>query len=363
MRRFIWIFLLFSSVLILSPQLALTQNQPEICPALVVEEALTTLGANCSNMEVNTACYGYNRVNLTQTLEDGPDLFTQPNARAQLTALTSIQTAPNEQGLGWGIAVLNLQGNLPDTAAGQAVNILLLGGTEIENAVAQSDTTLTPMQAFYFRPGFGPAACSRVPSALAIRSPRGENITVDLVANGARIRLGSTAVLRVLPPGNTLQVMTIEGRAILDAETPQQLTVPAGFSTLRCLSQLQNLGEDGNANDREVIQSCPWEAPIPLTEEEVTLGDTVNDLFSRLDGCPNGGQDVVHVVRRGENLFRIARRYRTSVSAIAEANGISNPAAITPGQELLIHCAVDTGASTFPPIIPIPVTSPLTSGP
>jgi LysM repeat protein len=45
---------------------------------------------------------------------------------------------------------------------------------------------------------------------------------------------------------------------------------------------------------------------------------------------------VTHIVQRGENLFRIALRYGTTVQAIASANGIANPARIYVGQTLII---------------------------
>jgi LysM repeat protein len=61
---------------------------------------------------------------------------------------------------------------------------------------------------------------------------------------------------------------------------------------------------------------------------------------------------VTHVVQRGENLFRIALRYGTTVQAIASANGIANPARIYVGQKLVI--------STFgcqPPQVPMSTTT------
>jgi len=45
---------------------------------------------------------------------------------------------------------------------------------------------------------------------------------------------------------------------------------------------------------------------------------------------------VTHTVQRGENLFRIALRYGTTVQAIASASGIVNPALIYVGQVLQI---------------------------
>lgn len=45
---------------------------------------------------------------------------------------------------------------------------------------------------------------------------------------------------------------------------------------------------------------------------------------------------VEHIVKPGENLFRIALTYNTTVEAIAAANGIVNPSYIWVGQKLLI---------------------------
>jgi len=43
-----------------------------------------------------------------------------------------------------------------------------------------------------------------------------------------------------------------------------------------------------------------------------------------------------YVVRRGDTLFSIARRFGTTIGAIAQANGISNPRYIRAGQRLMI---------------------------
>lgn len=56
---------------------------------------------------------------------------------------------------------------------------------------------------------------------------------------------------------------------------------------------------------------------------------------SAQDGTGNSGT-TIHVVQRDETLFRIALRYGTSVEAIADANGISDPRYLTVGQRLLI---------------------------
>lgn len=51
----------------------------------------------------------------------------------------------------------------------------------------------------------------------------------------------------------------------------------------------------------------------------------------------NNNNYIEYTVRRGDSLWRIARRYRTTVRSIAVHNGISNPNLIYPGQILRIY--------------------------
>jgi murein DD-endopeptidase MepM/ murein hydrolase activator NlpD len=56
---------------------------------------------------------------------------------------------------------------------------------------------------------------------------------------------------------------------------------------------------------------------------------------------PAPGVVTIHVVQRGEDMFQIAQKYGTTVDAIAQANGIDNPALIMVGQRLVIPGAVN----------------------
>jgi LysM repeat protein len=56
--------------------------------------------------------------------------------------------------------------------------------------------------------------------------------------------------------------------------------------------------------------------------------------------------EVTYVVRRGDTLYSIARRYGTTVEAIATANGIANPNQIRVGQTLKIYVS---GSPPSPP--------------
>ena len=73
-------------------------------------------------------------------------------------------------------------------------------------------------------------------------------------------------------------------------------------------------------------------------------------------GAPAGGHaeldvvGVVHVVRRGETLYRIARTYGLSPQDLAEVNGIRDPRALEVGDELFVPGA--TRGLEVPPAAP-----------
>jgi len=54
-----------------------------------------------------------------------------------------------------------------------------------------------------------------------------------------------------------------------------------------------------------------------------------------------------HTVQPGENLFRIALRYGTTVDAIVAANNLANPNAVQVGQKLLIPAVSPAGQETY----------------
>lgn len=56
-------------------------------------------------------------------------------------------------------------------------------------------------------------------------------------------------------------------------------------------------------------------------------------------GYASPTSEIVYVVDPGDTLYAIALRYNTTVDAIAQANGIVNPAFIRPGQRLRIPVA------------------------
>jgi LysM repeat protein len=74
--------------------------------------------------------------------------------------------------------------------------------------------------------------------------------------------------------------------------------------------------------------------------------------------APGGGEQTYTVVR-GDTLGAIARRFNTTVQAIASMNGIANPNLIFPGQVLRIP---GTTGGTTPPPTPVPGGPPPSGG-
>jgi len=68
---------------------------------------------------------------------------------------------------------------------------------------------------------------------------------------------------------------------------------------------------------------------------------------SPVPDSPASTAGIYHTVRPGENLFRIALRYGTTVDAIVAANNLPNPNAVQTGQKLLIPASLPTGTATY----------------
>ena len=68
---------------------------------------------------------------------------------------------------------------------------------------------------------------------------------------------------------------------------------------------------------------------------------------------------TVHVVASGENLTFIARRYGSTIAAIAAANGIANPSFLRVGQRLTIPGTAPAPPAASPPKPPVAVAAPV----
>lgn len=430
MRLHHWLLLcllLVGAFAVVTPQRTEAQNS---CPTLV-QTALEQMGDNCTGLGRNSACYGFNRVNST-FLDAAPlDFFSKPSDRAELAQLETITTAPLDLDSDeWGIAVMNVQANVPGALPGQSIVFMLMGDAEVTNTVPPENTlpdvepiavtTITetgvltsptananalttvptgtilqatgvngdwlrvyseaglgwvagdsveansalgslptvtetmqaPMQAFQVSTAVNDLLCNEAPSLLAIQSP--ENIKVDLMANGVHINMGSLILVRILPPGDVLQIMTIEGDVTLDPGTPFEVHLEPGFVTTRCMTA-----------DGIVSEDCGWTDPVPMTEAEMTFSQTALQGFEQFGGgavriidtnACEPGSAIEYTVQPGDSLSLIGLQFGSDANAIMRNNNL-NGTIIVVGQTLNVTCGERS------PVTPVPVQNQLPAAP
>lgn len=101
-------------------------------------------------------------------------------------------------------------------------------------------------------------------------------------------------------------------------------TVQAG-DTLFAIAQRYNLtvAELASANNITNIN-------------RLSVGEVLTIPGAGAAAPPATGEERVHIVQRGENLFRIALQYGFTVNELVNYNNITNPARIDVGQEIRI---------------------------
>jgi LysM repeat protein len=88
------------------------------------------------------------------------------------------------------------------------------------------------------------------------------------------------------------------------------------------------------------IPGCGTTGAAPPATSVPTAGAQAGGIISTpLPGGPVGGPGSTYVVQQGDTLFALSLRFGVTVSAIANANGISNIDQIFLNQELVIPAA------------------------
>lgn len=122
--------------------------------------------------------------------------------------------------------------------------------------------TMTPMQDFFLRNSFEKRCKEGVEPGLLVQAP--EDTQVDIRVNDVDIRLDSTIVLRILPPGDLIQLIVLDGLAIVFPDTNAELIIPPGHYTISCLTPPGDYGGLDRVDNDQVV-SCPFDPVQPLT--------------------------------------------------------------------------------------------------
>ena len=279
------IFMIFLSVSALA--------EANTCPA-IIDTALRAVDEFCVEATRNQACYG----NLALEAEAQPGAnafeFETVGDIVDVSNLRSIQLSDIDPDLGiWGVALMRLQVNIPDTLPGQNVTFLLFGDVALRTD-EEAGPDLNPMQAFYLTTGVGMPGCVEAPQGgLLVQSPDGVE-TVQFTVNGVDVQMGSTVFFEAVP-GQAMQVTTVEGSAVLRIGQTLYPIVAGTRMRLPMTESLQAAGlpEMPEAYEADWSMKLPLEAldrPIiphePLSEE--TLTRLVNRVSAGLLPCGEG---------------------------------------------------------------------------
>jgi hypothetical protein len=229
MRHHLKTIFAFSLFLCLAPALILAQANT--CPE-IVSKALSAADAACKKTGRNQACYG--NFNLSATGQPGAENFTFDKV-GDVVNIADVQTlklspmsVDQDQ---WGVALMKLQANIPDTLPGQNVTFLLFGDVEITNAVnTDISPDKKPMQAFYLKTGAGDAQCDEAPeSGLLVQTPKGVG-EVAFNVNGVDVQMGSTVFFQTTAEQDGMTVSTLEGAAYVTSRKNTQVIVPGTWA-------------------------------------------------------------------------------------------------------------------------------------
>jgi hypothetical protein len=134
--------------------------------AAIVQDALDLTEQLCSITERNQACYGNIDIESVPQPDAANFKFDAPGDIVSVSDIQTLNlsalTAPDE----WGVAMLSLQADLPDTIPGQNVTVLLFGGTAIENAGTPQPPTVNVSAGTTINVRSGPGTSNRVVSQL-----------------------------------------------------------------------------------------------------------------------------------------------------------------------------------------------------
>lgn len=282
------------------------QADDTACKALV-EHSVSSTAASCVSKDGNTVCSAQSSVT-------SGGITTSLNQPSSVSSINSIQSnALNILNDSWGIAIMNITAQ-PDN---QTVWMLLLGDSSIEK---QGDN----FQNMRLKTGFGSDDCANIPNLVAIYAI-GDS-PVDLIINDTRLSLQGVATFQ-FQNLNSFVVTLLSGSMEISEANPIQ----AGESLVAVTD-----------NEGSVLF---WSAARPMTELEQEQSGIVVDTLSRLTGetvsLKASCEPTIYTTASGDNLYRIALRFGTTVEDIAKLNNIADVRHIQAGQQIKIPCTAD----------------------
>ena len=138
--------------------------------------------------------------------------------------------------------------------------------------------------------------------------------------------------LLLLTPDQRLRV---ERYSVREGDTVASISQRFG-TTAQHLRELNQLGSTGT-----VVIGTELRVPSKVS----SLPEVVRVAAARVDARQPGAVRAVHVVRSGDTLSGIAKRYKVGVSTLARLNGIRTTSILRVGQRLKLHSDSTSGGS------------------
>lgn len=222
-RLILTIFIVF--FIILSSSLPLI-GQDDTCPTIVAQ-ALEVTHTSCEESGRNQICLGNISVLAEPRTEEDIFTFSMPGDLVDISSIQKLTLSSyNEVAKEWGVALMRVQANLPETTPGQNVTFLVFGDVEIEDTSELSENELKPYQAFFFQSGIGDAPCQSAPdSGIIIQTPEGVG-QIEIAINEVKISLNSTIFIQAQPNGDMF-IYVLEGQILVTVQGVSYI-VPAG---------------------------------------------------------------------------------------------------------------------------------------
>lgn len=238
--------------------------------SVIVEDALASVDNLCEETGRNELCYGNNLVSVTGF--SGEVDFAQPGDIVSVLDIASISTSPFAEPDEWGIAVMKVQANIPDSLPGTNVTFLLFGDVNLQNA-GSSSTTLSASTTSNLNIRSGPSTNHSIAGSLQ------SSKTIDLIG---RNTAGDWVYFTTEDSSGWLfaQLLQIESDVMQLDEVPDYFEGASSGTPMQAVYFSSGIGEstcNDVPEDGILIQSPEYEQPIELiiNDVEIKLGSTI----------------------------------------------------------------------------------------
>ncbi len=196
--------------------------QEAVCNEIVAG-ALLDLSEHCADLERNSLCYGHAHVDASFAGDSASTDFDAPGARAPLAQLKSLGTSALDVERGhWGLAIMNLQANLPQSRPGAGLIMLLAGDATLDHEIdlSQIDEIREPLSTVALEPTTRFAQAANIAEELG-QLQKDDIALVDARTSGGEwLRLVNAGALSWVERDHLAPLQAMESLPVVDVADP-----------------------------------------------------------------------------------------------------------------------------------------------